>query len=93
MDEPPRGQSPFVWTVLGAIARETRTLRVGTGVTCPSMRIHPAVIAQAAATTARLFVRRPDVDAFVESVRRFEEAGYDHVWLHQVGRELPRARP
>ena len=29
----------------------------------------------------------PDVDRFVENVRRFEQAGYDHVWLHQVGRE------
>lgn len=50
-----QGQSPFVWSVLGAIARETSTLRVGTGVTCPIMRIHPAVIAQAAASTAELF--------------------------------------
>jgi coenzyme F420-dependent glucose-6-phosphate dehydrogenase len=50
-----QGQSPFVWTVLGGIARETRTLEVGTGVTCPMIRIHPAIIAQAAATTADLF--------------------------------------
>jgi G6PDH family F420-dependent oxidoreductase len=51
----PQGQSPFVWTVLGGIARETSSLEVGTGVTCPLIRIHPAVIAQAAATTADLF--------------------------------------
>lgn len=50
-----QGHSPFVWTVLGAIARETDRLEVGTGVTCPTMRIHPAIIAQAAATTADLF--------------------------------------
>ncbi len=50
-----QGQSPFVWTVLGAIAGATESLRVGTGVTCPTMRIHPAVIAQAAATTQCLF--------------------------------------
>ncbi|MFN2418004.1 MAG: TIGR03557 family F420-dependent LLM class oxidoreductase [Candidatus Limnocylindria bacterium] len=50
-----QGHSPFVWTVLGGIARETRTLEVGTGVTCPMIRIHPAIIAQAAATTADLF--------------------------------------
>jgi G6PDH family F420-dependent oxidoreductase len=50
-----QGQSPFVWSVLGAIAQETRDLQVGTGVTCPLLRIHPAIIAQAAATTARLF--------------------------------------
>jgi len=50
-----QGHSPFVWTVLGAIARETSHLRVGTGVTCPMIRTHPAIIAQAAATTADLF--------------------------------------
>jgi G6PDH family F420-dependent oxidoreductase len=53
-----QGHSPFVWTVLGAIARETSRLEVGTGVTCPTMRIHPAIIAQAAATTADLFEGR-----------------------------------
>jgi G6PDH family F420-dependent oxidoreductase len=47
-----QGQSPFVWSVLGGIAQVTERLRVGTGVTCPIMRIHPAVIAQAAATAA-----------------------------------------
>jgi coenzyme F420-dependent glucose-6-phosphate dehydrogenase len=50
-----QGHSPFVWTVLGGIARETSTLEVGTGVTCPLIRMHPAVIAQAVATTADLF--------------------------------------
>jgi G6PDH family F420-dependent oxidoreductase len=49
-----QGHSPFVWAVLGGIAEATQTLRLGTGVTCPTMRIHPAVIAQAAATTAAL---------------------------------------
>src|SRR5918996_1297800 len=50
-----QGQSPFVWTVLGGIAEATERLRVGTGVTCPTVRTHPAIIAQAAATTALLF--------------------------------------
>src|SRR5688500_12914549 len=50
-----QGQSPFVWSVLGGIAARTERLRVGTGVTCPTMRIHPAVTAQAAATTAAMF--------------------------------------
>ena len=45
-----QGSAPFVWAVLGGIASTTRRLRVGTGVTCPIMRIHPAVIAQASAT-------------------------------------------
>lgn len=49
-----QGQSPFVWSVLGAIAARTERLVLGTGVTCPTIRIHPAVIAQAAATTYEL---------------------------------------
>ena len=53
-----QGQSPFVWSVLGGIAQATEHLRVGTGVTCPSVRIHPAIIAQAAATTAAMFEGR-----------------------------------
>jgi coenzyme F420-dependent glucose-6-phosphate dehydrogenase len=53
-----QGQSPFVWSVLGGIARETSTLRVGTGVTCPIMRYHPAIVAQAAATVAQLMPGR-----------------------------------
>jgi G6PDH family F420-dependent oxidoreductase len=46
-----QGQSPFVWSVIGGIAQATEKLRVGTGVTCPTIRIHPAIIAQAAATS------------------------------------------
>jgi coenzyme F420-dependent glucose-6-phosphate dehydrogenase len=53
-----QGHSPFVWSVLGAIAEATEELVLGTGVTCPTMRIHPAVIAQAAATTAGLLPGR-----------------------------------
>ena len=47
-----QGHSPFVWCTVGAIAQATSRLRLGTGVTCPLMRIHPAIIAQAAATAA-----------------------------------------
>jgi coenzyme F420-dependent glucose-6-phosphate dehydrogenase len=50
-----QGHSPFVWTVLGAIAHATDRLEVAVGVTCPTVRIHPAVLAQATATTALLF--------------------------------------
>jgi coenzyme F420-dependent glucose-6-phosphate dehydrogenase len=53
-----QGQSPFVWSVLGAIAAGTERLRVGTGVTCPILRLHPAIIAQAAATTAAMMPGR-----------------------------------
>jgi coenzyme F420-dependent glucose-6-phosphate dehydrogenase len=47
-----QGNSPFVWGVIGAISESTERLRVITGVTCPTTRIHPAIIAQAAATAA-----------------------------------------
>ncbi|MDT8913019.1 TIGR03557 family F420-dependent LLM class oxidoreductase [Amycolatopsis sp. PS_44_ISF1] len=46
-----QGQSPFVWSVIGALS-EAVSLPVTTAVTCPLVRIHPAVIAQAAATAA-----------------------------------------
>jgi coenzyme F420-dependent glucose-6-phosphate dehydrogenase len=49
-----QGQSPFVWSVIGGIARETERIRLGTGVTCPTIRIHPAIIAHAAATSAAM---------------------------------------
>ncbi len=48
-----QGQSPFVWSVLGAIAATT-SLELTTGVTCPTVRIHPAILAQATATTQLL---------------------------------------
>ena len=53
-----QGHSPFVWSVLGGIAEATDKLQVGTGVTCPTIRIHPAIIAQAAATTAAMMPGR-----------------------------------
>jgi len=45
-----QGNSPFVWTVLGGIAQATSRLKLNTGVTCPIMRYHPTIVAQAAAT-------------------------------------------
>lgn len=53
-----QGHSPFVWSVLGAIAHATERLTIGTGVTCPLIRIHPAIIAQAAATVADMMPGR-----------------------------------
>jgi coenzyme F420-dependent glucose-6-phosphate dehydrogenase len=49
-----QGQSPFVWSVIGGVAQATERIRLGTGVTCPTIRIHPAIIAQAAATSASM---------------------------------------
>ena len=47
-----QGQSPFVWGMIGALSQAC-SLPVTTAVTCPTTRIHPAVIAQAAATGGR----------------------------------------
>ncbi|MBB6439491.1 TIGR03557 family F420-dependent LLM class oxidoreductase [Streptomyces candidus] len=47
-----QGHSPFAWTVLGGIAAKTSRIGLATGVTCPTVRYHPAIIAQAAATLA-----------------------------------------
>jgi len=53
-----QGQSSFVWAVLGGIAQVTKRLKIGTAVTCPTTRIHPAIIAQAAATAAAMLPGR-----------------------------------
>jgi G6PDH family F420-dependent oxidoreductase len=49
-----QGHSAFVWATIGALAQVTPGMHVTTAVTCPTMRIHPAVVAQAAATAAVL---------------------------------------
>jgi coenzyme F420-dependent glucose-6-phosphate dehydrogenase len=53
-----QGHSPFVWSVIGAIAATTKSLQLGTGVTCPTVRTHPAIIAHAAATCAAMMPGR-----------------------------------
>ena len=53
-----QGNSPFVWSVIGGIASQTERLRLGTGVTCPTIRIHPAIVAHAAATCAAMMPGR-----------------------------------
>jgi len=53
-----QGQSPFVWSVIGAIAAAAPGMHVTTAVTCPTVRIHPAIVAQAAATSAVLLEGR-----------------------------------
>ena len=154
-----QGQNPFVWSVIGAIAASSPSIRLGTGVTCPLIRIHPAIVAQAAATSAAMMPGRfflgvgtgenlnehvlgdrwpstserremleeaidvmrllwegelcsfdgkhyrvedaaamvdegsiaeaivcgPHAHAHVSGIREFVEAGFDHVYVHQVG--------
>jgi G6PDH family F420-dependent oxidoreductase len=49
-----QGHSPFVWGVIGSIAEATERIQLGTAVTCPLIRMHPAVVAHAAATAQAL---------------------------------------
>src|ERR1044072_3585556 len=47
-----QGESPFVWSVLGAVAHLTQEMRWTTAVTCPTVRMHPGIVAHAAAAAA-----------------------------------------
>ncbi|MFH8755820.1 TIGR03557 family F420-dependent LLM class oxidoreductase [Streptomyces atroolivaceus] len=76
-----QGHSPFAWTVLGSIAAKTSRIGLATGVTCPTVRYHPAIIAQAAATLALLSDGR-----FVLGVGSGERLNE-----HVVGRGFPDA--
>lgn len=74
-----QGHSPFTWSVFGAIAARTERIGLVTGVTCPTIRYHPAVIAQAAATMALISGGRFTLG--VGSGERLNE--------HVVGRGFP----
>ncbi|WP_345635880.1 TIGR03557 family F420-dependent LLM class oxidoreductase [Rugosimonospora acidiphila] len=76
-----QGQSPFVWSMIGALSR-TLTIPIMTGVTCPIIRMHPAILAQAAATTAVLTGGR-----FIFGVGT-GEALNEHI----IGEKWPEAR-
>ncbi|MBV9689648.1 MAG: TIGR03557 family F420-dependent LLM class oxidoreductase [Ktedonobacteraceae bacterium] len=52
------GQAAFTWTWFGAVAVQTRRITLSSGVTCPILRYHPAIIAQAAATVTHFAPRR-----------------------------------
>jgi G6PDH family F420-dependent oxidoreductase len=54
---PAQGQASFVWNVLTAVGERTRG-DMGPGVTCPSFRFHPAIVAQAAATLEAMYPGR-----------------------------------
>lgn len=76
-----QGHSPFVWGVLGGIAQATERLELITGVTCPTIRIHPAIVAHAAATAALMLPGR-----FALGVGTGE-----HLNEHVLGDKWPRA--
>src|SRR4051794_29601794 len=77
-----QGHSPFAWSVLSALAAQTSTLGLATGVTCPTVRYHPAIIAQAAATLAIISDDRFTLG--IGSGERLNE--------HVVGRGFPAVR-
>jgi coenzyme F420-dependent glucose-6-phosphate dehydrogenase len=54
---PQQGQSAFVWSFMAAAAERTKG-DIGPGVTCPTFRTHPVIIAQAAATMAAMYPGR-----------------------------------
>jgi len=77
-----QAHSGFTWSILGAIAAKTERVGLVTGVTCPTMRYHPAVIAQAAATVALISDGRFTLG--VGAGERLNE--------HVIGRDWPAAR-
>ncbi|GAA3733694.1 TIGR03557 family F420-dependent LLM class oxidoreductase [Salinactinospora qingdaonensis] len=85
-----QGHSGFVWSILAAIAARTSRIELTTGVTCPMIRYHPAIVAQAAATTALLSQGRFNLG--VGSGERLNEhvvaAGWPDIGLrHEMLRE------
>ncbi|HEY0814305.1 MAG TPA: TIGR03557 family F420-dependent LLM class oxidoreductase [Pseudonocardia sp.] len=77
-----QGHSSFTWTVLGAVAARTERIGLVTGVTCPTIRYHPAIVAQAAATLALVSNGR-----FTLGVGSGEQLNE-----HVVGRGFPSVR-
>ncbi len=53
-----QGESSFVWSVIGGISQVTKEIPLLTAVTCPTFRIHPSIMAQAAATAASMMPGR-----------------------------------
>ena len=76
-----QGQSPFVWSTIGAIGATTG-LEVTTAVTCPIIRIHPAIVAQAVATSSSLLGGR----------FRFGVGTGERLNEHVLGQHWPPAR-
>lgn len=82
-----------MWSVLGGIAASTERIEVMTGVTCPLIRIQlplPRHFEQAISDVteedvADQVICGPDPERHVQAIREYVDAGFDHVYLHQVG--------
>lgn len=82
--------SGFAWSMLAAAAARTERIGLASGATCPSIRYHPAIIAQAAATTALLADGRFTLG--LGSGERLNEHVVGHAWAsvsvrHEMFRE------
>lgn len=79
------GQACFTWTWLGAAAVQTNKLHLGTGVTCPIIRYHPTIIAQAAATVSELAPGRTFLGLGTgEALNEYASTGY---WSGYIERQ------
>lgn len=71
------GQAGFTWTIFGAIAAQTNKIVIGPGVTCPILRYHPSIIAQAAATLSTLAPNRTYLAVGTgEALNEYASTGY-----------------
>jgi alkanesulfonate monooxygenase SsuD/methylene tetrahydromethanopterin reductase-like flavin-dependent oxidoreductase (luciferase family) len=91
-----QGQSPFVWSVLGAIAQATASVEVVTGVVCPIMRIHPVIVAQATATAQQPLGGQhsqdlPTTDHFEQIAAAVDEQTVRESWVCGPDPERHRA--
>lgn len=72
-----KGQACFSWTWLGAAAVQTKRIVLGTGITCPILRYHPSIIAQAAATVSSLASGRTYLGVGTgEALNEYSATGY-----------------
>lgn len=79
------GQAPFAWTWLGAAAARTSRVRLGTGLTAPILRYHPAIVAQAVATLAELAPGRAFIAVGTgEALNEYAATG---IWPGHPGRQ------
>lgn len=78
------GQASFAWTWMGATAVQTEHIMIGPGVTCPILRYHPAIIAQAAATVSHFAPNRTYLGVGTgEALNEFSAMGS---WPHYAER-------
>ena len=74
-----QGHSAFTWSVLPVIAAKTKRIGLATGVTCPSVRYHPAIIAQAASRgvgvygISHCYLTKPSRTGFIIGYSRMNE--------------------